>query len=735
MKADAPITTDIVLIGGGHAHVEVLRRFAMEPEPGVRLTVVARDTFTPYSGMLPGYLAGHYDHASCHIDLRPLARLARARLIHAPATGLDVEARTVAIAGRPSIPFDYASLDIGSVPTRVDIAGADERAIAVKPVDRFLDRWNEVEARLLASQGLFRLVVVGGGAGGVEVALSLRHRLRVHLSAAGGDPERLDVTVVTDRPAVLHQHGAAVRRAMVAALKSRGVGIKTGHRVTAFTPDAVMCEANVSLPADAAVLATNAAADPWLRTTDLDLDEAGFIRVGPTLQSLSHPRILAAGDIAAFLPQPLAKSGVYAVREGPVLADNLRRLARGSSPRGYRPQGRTLALISTGDKNAVASWGPLAIEGAWVWRWKDRIDRRWMEVYQEIEPMPEDPGDPMRCGGCGAKAPASVLQGALSRLTVSGHPALLSGLAAPDDAAVIQPPPGKVAVQTVDQFRALVDDPYLFGQIAAVHGLGDLHAMGADPAIALALVGLAYADEARMENDLVQVLSGALDRLEQEGCALAGGHTSESEEFTFGLALTGFANPSDLLRKAGLQPGDDLILTKPLGTGVLFAADMRGAAKSAWIEAALASMLQSGGAAAGCLRDHGAKAATDVTGFGLAGHLQEMLRASKVDAELWADELPVLAAVRDLMAKGFASTLEPANRAASALASTGGDDPLLFDPQTAGGLLAGVPHKRSAACLEALVQAGYGSACIIGRVTAPGAGTITLRGDRSPAPA
>ncbi len=727
MKADQPITTDIVLIGGGHAHVEVLRRFAMEPEPGIRLTVIARDTFTPYSGMLPGYLAGHYDHAACHIDLRPLARLARARLIHAPATGLDVNARMVSVAGRPSIPFDFASLDIGSVPTRNDIAGVEEHAIAVKPVDRFLERWDEVEAGLLASQGLFRLVVVGAGAGGVEVALSLRHRLREHLLAAGGDPERLEVTVVTDRATVLHQHGAAVRRAMLGALVSHGVAVKTEHRVTAFTPDAVICQRDVSLPADAAVLVTNAAAGPWLRTTDLDLDETGFVRVGPTLQSLSSPRILAAGDIAAFAPQPLAKSGVYAVREGPILADNLRRLARGFAPRAYRPQRRTLALISTGDKHAVASWGSLAVEGAWVWRWKDRIDRRWMEVYQEVEPMPEDPGDPMRCGGCGAKAPASVLQGALSRLAVSGHPALLSGLETPDDAAVVAPPPGKVAVQTVDQFRALVDDPYLFGQIAAVHGLGDLHAMGADPAIALALVGLANADEARMENDLVQVLSGALDRLEQEGCALAGGHTSESEEFTFGLALTGFADPSDLLRKGGLQPGDDLILTKPLGTGVLFAADMRGGAKSAWIEAALASMLQSSGAAAKCLRDHGAKSATDVTGFGLAGHLQEMLRASKVDAELWVDDLPVLPGARNLVAKGFASTLEPANRAASAIASTGGDDPLLFDPQTAGGLLAGVPHEQSTACLAALVDAGYATARIIGSVGNAGQGLISLR--------
>jgi selenide,water dikinase len=238
-----------------------------------------------------------------------------------------------------------------------------------------------------------------------------------------------------------------------------------------------------------------------------------------------------------------------------------------------------------------------------------------------------------------------------------------------------------------------------------------------------------------MEDDLVQVLSGALDVLAREGCALAGGHTGEAAEFTFGLALTGFADPDGLLRKNRLRPGDDLILTKPLGTGVLFAADMRGAATSAWIEAAQASMLQSSAAAAACLKAHGAVAATDVTGFGLAGHLLEMLRASKVDAELTAENLPALEGVRDLLDAGFESTLQPANRAAFAPSVSGGDDPLLYDPQTAGGLLAGVPHDRSAACLAALVEAGYASARLIGRVGEVGRGAIALRRGNRPAPA
>jgi selenide,water dikinase len=237
-----------------------------------------------------------------------------------------------------------------------------------------------------------------------------------------------------------------------------------------------------------------------------------------------------------------------------------------------------------------------------------------------------------------------------------------------------------------------------------------------------------------MENDLVQVLSGALEVLQREGAALAGGHTGEAAEFTFGLALTGFADPDELLHKGGLKPGDDLILTKPLGAGVLFAADMRGAAKSAWIDAALASMLTSSAQAAHLLRMHGAKAATDVTGFGLAGHLLEMLRASGVDADLMTGELPVLEGARELFAGSYQSTLQPANWAAAAPSLSGGDDPLLFDPQTAGGLLAGVPRERSAACLKALHEAGYAGARVVGRVTGQGPGRIALRSGRPPAP-
>ncbi|MEK9901313.1 MAG: selenide, water dikinase SelD, partial [Rhodospirillaceae bacterium] len=396
--------------------------------------------------------------------------------------------------------------------------------------------------------------------------------------------------------------------------------------------------------------------------------------------------------------------------------------------RSYRPQGQTLALITTGDRFAIAARGPLSVQGAWVWRWKDWIDRRWMRKYQELPDMDAGDGadgdatlEAMRCGGCGAKVPAPVLRRALDRLPPQEIEGLDQGLDSPDDAAVLTPPPGKALIQTVDQFRAFIDDPYLFGRIAANHCLGDIFAMGAEAHSALAAVMLPHGEDAKTSDDLYQLLAGATETLAEAGAVLAGGHTGEGAEMAFGLTVNGYADPDTILRKGGLAPGDALILTKPLGTGVLFAADMRAKAGGDHVTAAFASMQRSLAPAIPVVRDYCAHAATDVTGFGLAGHLLEMLNASGVDAELVLDALPVLPGVAALVAAGHESTLRPGNEEAvgnAAPVSAHPNFPLLFDPQTAGGLLVGVPSERAEACLDALRAGPAPDATIIGQVTA-----------------
>lgn len=695
-----PIHTDIALIGGGHSHVAVLKMFGMKPEPGVRLTLVARDTFTPYSGMIPGYIAGHYSHTDCHIDLGPLCRFAGARLIHAPADGIDPVGRTVLMPGRPSLRFDLASIDIGAATAVLDIPGAAEFGLPVKPLDRFLAR---LEARQAELPPGAPVVVAGGGAGGCELALAVQQRLKALTP---------QVTLVTDTLELLPTHAPAVRARMANVLAARGIAVRLGQAVAAVEADGVMLTDGAGLPSALTILATGSAAAPWLAESGLTLDERGFVAVGAALESPSHPGIFAAGDIASFQPRRLPKAGVYAVRQGPALAENLRLAARKQPLKPFRPQSLFLSLLSCGEKSAIASYGPLAFAGETVWRWKNWIDTRWMRKYRELPDMtggdPDAP--PMRCAGCGAKIAGDVLSAVLSRLDLGQAPGVLLG--AGDDAAVIQPPPGKVLVQSADQFRAFIADPYLFGRITALHSLSDLYAMGAEPHSALAHATLPFAAPESVADDLHQLLEGACYELRAAGAALVGGHSSEGPEMAFGLSVNGFAEPGQIWRKAGARAGDALILTKPLGTGALLAADMRGKAQSAWIDAALESMLTSNAAAVGVLRHFGASAATDITGFGLLGHLREMLTASGVGAEIDMRALPVLPGAAESLASGIESTLAPANR------SFLPDAPLILsDPQTSGGLLAAVAPGRADECVAALQAAGYPASAIVGTCT------------------
>jgi len=714
---------ELVLVGGGHSHVEVLRQFALRPASDIRVTLISRDMETPYSGMLPGFVAGNYTHDEAHIDLRPLAQATGVRLYHAEALGLDLAAKQIVCAGRPPVDFDVVSLDIGSRPNWHGIVGAPEHTLPIKPVDGFVRGWQAIEDRLRNHGGEFRIVVVGGGAGGTEICLALQHRVTSARSGA-----RVAFAIVTETSELLPTHGAGVRERLMRVVRERGIDLHLGRRVARVASGMLHCESDETVPFDAAIWVTNAAAAEWLSKSGLATDERGFIAVNERLQSLSHPFVFAAGDVAALAGYRLAKSGVFAVREGPPLARNLRSACRGESLGRYRPQRHHLALISTGDKYAIASRGSWSAEGAWLWRLKNHIDRRWMRMYQDLDSMAMKPARngaamaEMRCGGCGAKIGSELLARVLRRVQPPTRDDVLIGLDRADDAAVVTVSGNQLLVQSVDFFRAFIDDPYLFGRIAANHCLGDLYAMGATPQTALAIVTLPHGPETKLEADLTQLLTGATQTLTEAGAVLVGGHTGEGAELAFGLTVNGAATPGRLWRKSGLRAGDALVLTKPLGTGTLFAADMRGKARGRWIDAALATMLTSNKTAAETLQRHGATACTDVTGFGLMGHLLEMLRASEVDAELSPTAVPALDGALELLGRGIASSLAPQNLTLSAnVDSTGiaaGDArlQLLYDPQTAGGLLASVPAEAVDACIAALRSNGAARAACIGNI-------------------
>jgi selenide, water dikinase len=701
MQSSRPIETDIVLLGAGHAHVEVLRRFAMRPQPGVRLTLIGREPETPYSGMLPGLIRSEYTHQEAHIDLAPLTALANARLVLGEATSFDPEGRTVSVAGRPDIPFDLLSVDVGGIPATPDGAG-----IPVKPIGRFIDRLHRLEADLPPGA---RIAVVGGGAGGVELVLALSVRF------AG----QLRLVLVSDTPEPIATAPAAARRAARQALVEAGIELVCGVSATGLAGDRLLLSDGSYIEVATALWATGVEGPAFLAASGLACDRSGCIRVTRELRSVSHQHIFAAGDCASLDGDPRPKSGVWAVRAGAPLAENLRRAATGQGLRTWKPQRDALVIMGLGHGRAIAWRNGIALQGHKVAWLKDRIDRRWMRMYTEMQ-MEPDPDAPMRCGGCGAKVGADVLTAALATLPPVETPDLLTTL---DDAAVLKPPLGKLLVQSVDHFRAFLDDPFVFGQIAAAHALSDLYAMGAEPWTALAIASVPYASSPKMRAELSAMLLGASEILRQAGCALVGGHSGEAAEPALGFSVTGLIDSGKILRKSGLQPGDQLILTKPLGTGIVLAGHMRGNARAGWLIAAIESMRTTNAMAARIGMAHRPRAGTDVTGFGLAGHLQEMLEASAAGAVLRLEAIPALPGARALAAHGIESTLAPENRRVL------GDAPnteLLVDPQTSGGLLLGLPASRAAACLQALWDSGIGAA-IIGEVEPAQEGARRIR--------
>ncbi len=384
MQSSSP-AKDLLLVGGGHAHVHVLRSFRERPEPGVRVTLVSRDARTPYSGMLPGLIAGHYTADEAHIDLPRLAAACGTGFLQAEMIGLDPALRLVNLRDRPPLAYDVLSLDTGSSPG-LSQPGAAEHALPVKPVAPFLAGWDALVAEARERATPMRLTIVGGGAGGVETALSLAERL------CRAVPDRAPTLTLLTRGRLVARFNGRARRLLRAALERHGIAVIEGAEVACVEPDRVICADGRAFACDRALWVTWAGAPDWLKDTGLALDERGFVAVEPTLRSTSHEGVFAAGDVAAVLAHPREKAGVYAVRQGPPLADNLRRALRGEPLSAFTPQRTALALIGTGDGRAVATRGRFAVEGRLVWRLKEWIDRRWMRGYQDLKPMPRSKG-------------------------------------------------------------------------------------------------------------------------------------------------------------------------------------------------------------------------------------------------------------------------------------------------------------------------------------------------------
>lgn len=715
----------LVLVGGGHAHVVVLRELAMTPEPGLDVVIVAKELDAPYSGMLPGYVAGHYDLDDCHIDLVRLAHFAGARLIHGMASGIDTKLKHVHILGRPPISYNLLSIDTGITPAIGDIVGAEAHGIAVKPVSTFAPRWKALEARALRHDGPRRIAVIGTGAAGFELILAIRHRLR-ELGPANGIPDGRFTFTLIGSGALLASHNARARSLARLELARAGISLIEDDAAVVLEPGRVRLASGHEILSDATLVTTKAVAPEWFANTGLSLESRGFLAVEPTLQVVGEPDVFAVGDCATVLEHPREKAGVFAVRQGPPLTRNLRLRARGMRAEPFVPQKHFLTLLSCGGHTAIASRGPFAAAGRWAWRLKDHIDRTFMRKFQDL-PDPTDglvnASQEMLCAGCAAKIGPAPLARALARFAAFDGKLQSDGLrnlAPHDDAALLDLGGHALRVESIDHFPAIWPEPYVLGEISAAHALSDILAKGANPDHALALAGLPPAAAHLQEDDLFQLLAGARAVFGDEGVSVVGGHTARTEQTSIGFFVSGAVTKDQFWLKGGLKGGEVLVLTKPLGTGIVFAGWMRRQARAREVAAALASMRRSNAVAARLLREHGATAVTDVTGFGLAGHLVEMLDASGNRATIGLAQCMRHIGVDRLIDAGVRSSLLADNLVVGDKIELHVEDEeaalaLLLDPQTSGGLLAGLAPEDVSPFLAAMVDAGV-EAFAIGEV-------------------
>jgi selenide,water dikinase len=739
-----PVVKDIVLVGGGHAHALVLRSWGMKPLAGARLTLINPAPAAPYTGMLPGHIAGHYPRDAMMIDLVRLARFAGAQLVLDSAIGIDRAARQLRLTSGRVVDYDLCSLDIGIASDLPQVKGFAQYGFAAKPLGQYAAAW----ARFLA-QDMARphVVLIGAGVGGVELALASMHRLR----GLGKSPQ---ITLVQRDTLALKGLGHMARRLLLQELRLAGITLMTGAQPVEITQNTVILADGRRLPSDFTLAVAGARGQGWLGDTGLDLVD-GHISVTPYLRS-SDPAIFAAGDCAhmGFAPRP--KAGVYAVRTAPILAHNLRASLLGQPLRPYHPQRDYLKLISLGGRQALADKWHLPLHGPWVWRAKDRIDRKFMARFGDYPAMAKPPlpapailglaqamGQAPSCGGCGAKLGAGELSLALQSLPAPRRDDVLA--AHGDDCAILRTGAGAgVQVITTDQLRSFGIDPYVMAQIAATHALGDIWAMGAAPQAALAQITLPPATPQKAGQMLAQIMQAAAKVITDAGADMVGGHSAMGAELSIGFTITGLAQKALRKSNADLCAGDALILTKPLGSGVIMAAEMAMARPVAGhilgevVAKALALMQRGQGQAAAILAPH-ARAMTDVTGFGLAGHLLEILSngPTPFGAVLDPSAIPLMPGAWDLAKVGHASTLLPANLAAHSAKVLGAGilsadilgtqcawTNLLHDPQTSGGLLAAVPNSLANDLLAQLQQGGD-RAAIIGHICA-GTPRITL---------
>ncbi len=723
----------VVLFGVGHTNAHVLRMWKMDPPKNAQLICVSDFPIVTYSGMMPGVISGQYPKTAMEIDLIRLAQSAGARVIIGKVVGLDHEKRSLLFENRPPLRFDILSIGIGSRPsfTGVDVED-DSLLLPVKPMQTFLDRLSEKLNKIRVEKPNPKIAIVGGGVGSIEIAFCLYERFfgsPRHSGWEGIQGVKPEIQMVT-RGSVI---GSGLLKASIekiqAELSKRNIDVRTDSRVARIHKNGLGFEDGNELEADLIIWATSAVGAPILSQLGLENDERGFLLTDQNLQVTKMPGVFAVGDTGTIQGSKISKAGVFAVRQGPILNENIRRLIQQNTKlKEFRPQKDFLKLVNFGNDRTLAEYKGRSFSNRFCWKLKDYIDVKFMRMYQDYTAMdmsdgPDedlDENELMRCLGCGGKIGSQILGEVLRELQINDHPDVKIGLDNPDDAAVIVAHDNEITV-TTDFFAAPFEDPYLVGRIAVLNSASDCFVMGARPTSALAIVQIPLGHPRSQTQVMHEIMSGSVEELNRMGAAIVGGHSIEGPRTMIGFTVLGrqVVPPTT---KGELKKGDNLVLTKRLGTGILLAAWMQCKMPASCYHPLVESMLKSNEVALELVQRFGIAALTDVTGFGFVGHLVEMMTASGVSVDLEKDEIRLLPGCRDMVSIGIQSTLAPDNRIlGSKVAIQNADvesDELapLFDPQTGGGLLFGVGDDKLEKVVSFLVDQGFEDTVVVGEV-------------------
>ena len=640
-----------MLAGGGHSHALVLKQWAMRPHrrPEQEIILVNRNSTTLYSGMVPGLIAGLYERDELAIDLRALTERAGVAFAEAEITGVDPVEKLLHLEGRPSMHYSLLSLDVGA------ISRPSAKGVAIKPLEPALAYLAEQSAD---DEQPFR--VIGAGAAGVEVVLALRERW----------PQR--------RLQLQEREGQLTGEILRILFRS---GIELVNNNSSWAGPSLLC--------------TGSRGPEWLKGSGLPVNRDGRVKTDNSLRVVGLEGIFACGDCAVIKGSNRPASGVWAVRAARPLADNLEASCRMGSLRNWKPQRSALQLIGNYQGEAWAKWwGWCSPATSHLWKTKQYIDKHFIQEFRTPVMTNEEQ---MACRGCAAKLAAVPLMSALKRVALDGQP---------EDAVEIFSENNCNLLQSVDGFPALVSDPWLNGRVTTLHACSDLWASGAVVSNAMATIVLPMTTNKVQQEWLVQTLGGIKSALKEQGAVLLGGHTMESRNIPqkptslgIEIALTINGKTNRVWSKSGIKKGDQLLLSRPLGTGILFAGTTKGETKAGEIDKAIKEMNRCQGYLLKHLKrkESSIHACTDITGYGLLGHLGEILQSHpEITVHLDCSRIPAYKGVMRLLKKGVRSTLAPQNRAAWRLIGTKvqfSKEPsielmeLLVDPQTCGPLL------------------------------------------------